>query len=250
MYEIACMDALEWMATLPDGVADAIICDLPYGVTNCNWDSVIPLEPMWKAVGRILKPSGVFVTTASQPFTSALIMSNLDWFKYCWVWKKSLGSRHLDAKRRPLLFHEDVAVFSRGAHVYNPQMWRGARNHGQKKVGVQSGTHVHGRHVSVMADTSGEKYPRSVLEFDSDALTGRLHPTQKPVSLYSYLIRTYTNPGDTVVDFCAGSFTTGVAAIKEGRHFLGNDKDTGYYQIGAKRLADAAAQPSLFAEAL
>lgn len=248
------MDALEWLATLPVGCADAILTDLPYGQVSCSWDEVIPFAPMWEQVKRVLKPRGVFVTTASQPFTSKLVMSNLEWFKYCWVWDKGVSGSFACADVMPLKTHEDVCVFSPSSQhpSYKPQMSK--RSIPARIGGVHAGSSVGGRGMDYnSALLSSNKvydsaYPKSVLAISPRAGNERgLHPTQKPVALFSYLIRTYTNPGDMVIDFCMGSGTSGVAAIKEQRNFMGNDSDAGYVAIGKKRLEDAAAQPSLFA---
>lgn len=243
-YQILQGDALQILPTLEAGSIDAMILDLPYGTTNCNWDSVIPFVPMWEQVKRLLKTRGVFVTTASQPFTSALVMSNLDWFRYCWVWKKSKATGFLDANKRPLNNFEDVVVFSANAPAYNPQMKKGMShkrgpNGRANPVGVYNG-------FTDKQTESNEFYPNRIIEFTSSDATH--HPTQKPVSLYSYLIRTYTNPGDTVLDFCAGSFTTGVACIKEGRNFVGIELDEHYFNVGRKRLEEAAMQLPLALE--
>lgn len=245
MYELVLGDALQILPTLAANSIDAIITDLPYGTTACSWDSVIPFAPMWEQVKRLLKPRGVFVTTASQPFTSALVMSNLAWFKYAWVWKKSLGTRSLDAAWRPLLFHEDVLVFADGRGTYNPQKQRGLMNHSHKTTNPAMSNVTGTPKYRTVQDMTGMKHPRTVLEFDALPSAGRYHPTQKPVALYAYLIRTYTNPGDTVMDFCMGSGTTGVAAIKEGRNFIGVELDAEYHAIAQKRIEDAAAQPML-----
>lgn len=246
MYELHCGDALQFMATLPDSSIDAIITDLPYGTTACAWDEVIPFAPMWEQVKRMLKPRGVFVTTASQPFTSKLVMSNLEWFKYCLVWHKSRPSGFLDANRRPLNDVEDICVFGSGAHTYNPQMTKGAPNHVRHGAMREFKKAEQYNEYGVTPDVrTEEKYPRRVLKIDSLNAANGMHPTQKPAALYAYLIRTYTNPGDTVLDFCCGSGTTGVACIKEGRNFIGCDSDEGYHAIATKRLADASAQLAL-----
>lgn len=251
-YELVLGDALQILPTLEAGSIDAIVTDLPYGTTACAWDEVIPFEPMWEQVKRVLKPRGVFVTTASQPFTSALVMSNAGWFKYAWVWDKGVSGSFACADVMPLKTHEDVCVFSPSSRHpdYKPQMTK--RNMPMRIGGVHAGSSVGGRSIDYNPSLlSNEKmydfaYPKSVLALSPRADKERgYHPTQKPVALYSYLIRTYTNPGDTVLDFCMGSGTTGVAAIKEGRNFVGVELDAEYHAIAQKRIADAAAQPML-----
>ena len=230
-----CLDAMREMEA--DSV-DAIITDLPYGVTNCAWDAVIPFAPMWEAVKHVLKPRGAFVTTASQPFTSALVMSNLQWFRYEWVWEKSKGTGFLDANRRPLKAHENVVVFSDAATDYNPQMEKGTRHHRGQRAQSKPTT-VYGKFTHSL-EYSDERFPKSVMRF---AVQERAeHPTQKPVALYAYLIRTYTNVGATVLDFTMGSGTTGVACVKTGRNFIGIELDEGYFDIATKRIAEARMQ--------
>lgn len=238
-----CGDALEWLPTLEAQSVDAILTDLPYGTTACAWDTVIPFAPMWEQVRRVLKPRGVFVTTASQPFTSALVMSNAAWFKYAWVWEKNMGSRFLDASHRPLLFHEDIVVFSDGAHTYNPQMVR-VKERFVTRSGVASQYH---KYSPVNTSNNGQNYPRTVVVFDRQSET--IHPTQKPVALYEYLIRTYTNAGDMVLDFVMGSGTTGVACVQTGRRFVGCEILPEYFKVAQRRIADAQARPRLFEDA-
>lgn len=233
-------DCLDIMPQLPAQSIDAIITDLPYGTTACAWDSVIPFAPMWEQVRRILKPRGAFITTASQPFTSALIMSNIEWFKYCWVWEKQKATGHLDARRKPLKAHEDIVVF--GGAVYNPQMGKGSRYKNHHKPGDTG--QVYGEVNKYSFDNHGERFPRSVIQFTHELQPE--HPTQKPVSLYSYLVRTYTNHGDTVLDIAMGSGTTGVACAQSGRKFIGIERATEYFTIAQRRIAYAAAQLVLF----
>jgi site-specific DNA-methyltransferase (adenine-specific) len=250
-YQLFNGDCLDFMRTLDAGSVDAIITDLPYGTTACEWDSIIPLAPMWEQVKRVLKRNGVFVTTASQPFASKLIMSNIEWFKYEWIWDKNRAGNFLTAKIMPMISHENILVFS-GATVancapnnmnYYPQMEK-RKNEIKYKKGNDSILYARKNTISIQY-TSSQKYPKSILLFNKE---NGLHPTQKPVALYEYLIRTYTNPGETVLDFCMGSGTTGVAAIQTGRNFIGCDNDTkfGYFAIAEKRIAAASLQPTLF----
>lgn len=238
MIELHCCDCLKYMKSMLDKSVDAIITDLPYGTTACSWDNIIPFEPMWKQVKRIDK--GVFVTTASQPFTSKLVMSNLDNYKYSWVWEKVKATGHLDARRRPLKAHEDIIVFYSG--YYSPQLTKGTRYKNHHKPGDTG--EVYGEVNKYSYDNEGVRFPRSVFVFMHE--TEPEHPTQKPVALYEYLIRTYTNEGDTVLDFCMGSGTTGVACVQTGRNFIGCEIDEGYFKIAERRIAEAQLQMRLF----
>jgi DNA modification methylase len=229
-------DCLEILPTLADKCADAIITDLPYGTTSCSWDVVIPFAPMWEQVKRLCK--GAFVTTASQPFTSLLITSNLEWFKYEWAWNKRMGSNFANVKRQPLKYHENIAVFSKNGHTYNPQYRKDVKKPFGRMVRDNNSEHINNLpHTGV----SGVGYPKSILEFPrpNNLTGGGLHPTQKPVALYEYLIKTYTNPGDTVLDFCMGSGTTGVAAIRTGRNFIGIEREPKYFEIAHRRITEA-----------
>lgn len=227
-------DCLEVLRGLPDASVDAVIADPPYGTTACKWDSVIPFAPMWEQLRRVTKPRAAIVLFASQPFTSALTMSNLREFRYSWVWDKRLSGNPFLAKYQPLKRHEDICVFSQRPTQYRPQMTSGklrAKGGGRSKLfGVDCTRQVN--------DTY---YPTSIVEF-SNAVRGE-HPTQKPVDLLAYLVRTYTNPDETVLDFCMGSGTTGVACVQEGRHFIGVEREPAYFAIAKRRIATA--QPPL-----
>lgn len=243
MYELHNMDCIEFMETLEDKSIDAIITDIPYGTTACKWDVIIPLDKMWEQVKRVCK--GVFVTTASQPFMSVLVASNLKWFRYEWVWEKTNSGDFMTAESRPRKMHENIAVFSENGHTYNPQMETGKRY--IDKARKRSNRIVDSAMPKLGIVNNGTRYPNSVQLF-SNGNNKIEHPTQKPVALYEYLIRTYTNEGDTVLDFCMGSGTTGVACIKTDRNFIGCDNDTeyGYFEIAKKRIHEATMQPSLF----
>lgn len=238
-------DCLDAMRLIPDGSVDMVLCDLPYGTTACKWDSVIPFDPLWAQYKRVIKRNGVIVLTASQPFTTALISSNIDRFKYCWVWKKNRPTGFANAKKQPLRESEDVLVFYFEQPSYNPQNLR--RVNKTRRNSTQGGATVQGcdigsgkgnmRTVGAEYVQEFEGYPTSVLEFDSER---GLHPTQKPVALMEYLILTYTNPGDTVHDNCMGSGTTGVACQNTGRKFIGIERDPTYFNIAARRIATAS----------
>lgn len=251
-WEVITGDCLEVLPTLPDGIADAIITDLPYGTTACSWDAVIPFEPMWEQVRRLLKPRGAFVTTASQPFTSKLVMSNIDWFRYEWVWTKRRVSGFLNANRRPLSAHEAILVFGNTEPTYSPQMRKGRIHKRNRERRHEQNTEVYSGFKSTGVVWTDEYYPLSYFEFAADpevTITRKQrpnkmqrHPTQKPVALYEYLIRTYTNEGDMVLDFTCGSGTTGVAAINTGRNFIGVELREDYADIARRRCEKAAAQ--------
>jgi site-specific DNA-methyltransferase (adenine-specific) len=228
------------MPTLEAGSIDAVITDLPYGTTSCAWDTVIPFVPMWEAVKHVLKTRGAFVTTASQPFTSALVMSNISDFRYEWIWEKPKATGHLDARRRPLKAHENIVVF--GGETYNPTMTKGARYKNNHKPGDTGD--VYGEVNKYSFDNPGVRFPRSIFLLNHEQEPD--HPTQKPVALYEYLIKTYTNPGETVLDITMGSGTTGVACIQTGRNFIGIEKERKYFEIAENRIANA--QPPLFVE--
>jgi site-specific DNA-methyltransferase (adenine-specific) len=247
MFDLRLGDCLEVMADIPDNSVDLILCDLPYGTTACKWDSVIPFAPLWAQYKRIAKKNAAIVLTAAQPFTSALISSNARMFKYCWVWEKSAPGGFAHAKNMPLKKHEDIAVFSTGATAhasrsgrrmaYNPQglvrdprVAKNSKRHGQESA--------FGNRPSHKCDYVQEytNYPSTVLRF---AVERGNHPTQKPVALMEYLIRTYTNEGETVLDNCMGSGTTGVACANTDRRFIGIERDPGYFEIARQRIEQA-----------
>lgn len=225
-------DCLEVMADIPDGSVDMVLCDLPYGTTACKWDSVIPFEPLWEQYRRIVKKNAAIVLTASQPFTMALIASNLKEFRYTWVLEKEQGVNFLLAKKQPMKVHEDACVFYRMQPVYNPQMTAGK----PYTSGKGDSGEVTGSVTKIQTQNDGTRYPRSIQAVKRE--TG-LHPTQKPVALMEYLILTYTNTGDVVLDNCMGSGTTGVACVRTGRDFIGIEQDADYFEIAKKRIEHA-----------
>ncbi len=242
-------DCLEVMPTLQAGSVDAIITDLPYGTTACEWDSIIPLDEMWKQVKRVLKVNGAFITTASQPFTSALVMSNPKWFRYEWIWFKNKGSNFLSVEYRPLKEHENVLVFSANATIYNPQ------HEIRSEVGIQRMKYKMDSHRGSDPITGQKTTAKPRIEMGDKKMPGSVqfficemgeHPTQKPVKLYEYLIRTYTNPAETVLDICMGSGTTGVAAVQTGRQFIGIEQEQRYFEVASRRISQA--HPPLFTE--
>ena len=227
-------DCLELMKDIPDGSVNLILCDLPYGTTDCKWDSVIPFEPLWKAYKRIIKANGAIVLTASQPFTTVLAASNINEFKYQWVWKKERPSNPQLAKLQPLKFHEDILVFANGKATYNPQ---GVIEIPKEKLKVhkpEKNLLGHCQRKPYIQTHTG--YPKSIVSFSAER--GH-HPTQKPVALMEYLIKTYTNEGDTVLDNCMGSGTTGVACVNTNRSFIGIEMDAKYFNIAQNRINEA-----------
>jgi site-specific DNA-methyltransferase (adenine-specific) len=251
MIDLILGDCLEKMKNIPDGSVDLILTDPPYGTTACKWDSVIPLEPMWAQLKRIIKSNGAIVMTASQPFTTTLIASNMKMFKYCWVWKKSRPMGFLQANYRPLKAHEDVCVFSHGSAtpkaknnmVYNPQglILSNKKKVRRKGMGIGSDRESQlGEYVS-----KGTNYPQTIIE--ASGSTKSVHPTQKPVALMEYLIKTYTREGETVLDFTMGSGTTGVACVNTGRNFIGIEMDEKYFEIAKNRIETHSVQPELMA---
>jgi len=232
-------DCLERMKDIPDGSVDMVLTDPPYGTTACKWDSVIPFEPMWEQLKRVTKKNGAIVMTASQPFTSVLVTSNLKMFKYCWVWEKSKASNFLQSKKQPLKNHEDVVVFSLGKVLYNPQFTDGeayAPRPGKKVTEVYHPA----KDPLFRNSSSGKRYPKSVQYFKTSESEGKVsHPTQKPVALMEYLIKTYTNESETVLDFTMGSGTTGVACKNLNRNFIGIEMDEGYFKIAQERISNA-----------
>lgn len=225
-------DCLDLMAQIPDGSVDMVLCDLPYGTTQNKWDSVIPFEPLWAHYKRICK--GSIVLTAAQPFTSALVMSNARMFRYQWVWEKSRPTGHLDCNKKPLRLHEDVLVFYGNQPTYNPQDVIPCTK--VRKARATNGTNYSAAPKDSVSRF--ENYPTSVLVCPSED-NRNAHPTQKPVALMEYLIRTYTNEGETVLDNCMGSGTTGVACINTGRKFIGIEQDAKYFAIAKQRIESA-----------
>lgn len=234
-------DCLEVMKRIPDGSVDMILADLPYGVTSNKWDSVIPLEPLWEQYERIIKDNGAIVLTASQPFTSALVMSNPKRFKTEWIWEKNRGSNFGTVKYVPMKEHENVIVFGKGRTTYNPiKEPRKGAGADRVKYKITARTRTENYNGSSLKDVEldvGElRYPSSIQKFNTEV---GLHPTQKPVSLFEYLIRTYSNEGEIVLDNVIGSGTTAVAAINTNRHFIGIEKEPEYVEIAKRRIDEA-----------
>lgn len=247
-------DCLIGMKKIPDASVDCIICDLPYGVLNKQsegggWDSIIPLEPLWKEYLRITKPNAAIILFCQGMFTAQLMMSQPKLWKYNLIWSKQRVTGFLNANKMPLRSHEDIAVFYRKQPVYHPQMEKCAphqRNHDRGNGPHQRKMGCYGKHNEIPTNMGDEKFPRSVISFDKEHSSDTFHPTQKPVALIRYLIRTYSNEGDTILDNCMGSGTTAIAAIREKRNFIGFELNKEYYDKACKRIQLEMAQPSLF----
>lgn len=231
-------DCLDAMREITDGSVDMVLCDLPYGTTQNKWDSVLPLDYLWASYEWVCKDSAAIVLTAAQPFTSSLVMSHPKMFKYDWTWRKPKGTGHLNAKRMPMRDKEDILVFYDKQCTYNPQMTevepykdKAGKNH----AGTNSMTGSYGTYTNFRNDNDGKRYPKQVIDFGV-VERGTIHPTQKPVALFEYLIRTYTNPGDTVLDNCAGSGTTAIAAENCGRKWICIERDPGYSAKAIERI--------------
>jgi DNA modification methylase len=238
MIQLIHGDCLEEMKKIADGSIDLVLTDPPYGTTACKWDTVIPFEPMWKQLKRVTKKNGAIVLFGSQPFTSALVMSNPKMFKYEWVWNKSKAVGYLNSKIMPMVAHENILVFSVGKTTYNPQKTTGHKAYNKGKA--YRPTDVYGSQKEVLVrNDDGTRYPRTVQYFTTAESEGKLHPTQKPVALMEYLIKTYTNENETVLDFTMGSGTTGVACKNLNRNFIGIELDANYYEIAKKRICEA-----------
>lgn len=236
-------DCLEVMKSIPDRSVDMILCDLPYGTTQNKWDTVIPFEPLWKEYWRVCKPNAAIVLTASQPFTSALIMSQIEFFKYEWIWRKNAGSNFGNVKYQPMKEHENVCVFGKNKLTYNPIMQERAEGGKSRskyvvndKARVRGFVQGGGLNKELTRVISDMRVPSSVQNFNIER---GLHPTQKPVALFEYLIKTYTNEGETVLDNCMGSGTTAVAAESTGRKWIGIEKDPVYFFKAVERIIRA-----------
>lgn len=234
-------DCLEEMKNIPDGSIDMILTDPPYGTTACKWDSIIPFEPMWIQLKRIIKPNGAIVLFSSQPFTSMLGTSQINLLKYCWYWEKSRATGHLNAKKMPMKNVEDILVFYQKLPTYNIQNLfilnkeqKNSASHIARGITSDPTSVVTGGITKKNYIQENTNYPRQILKFSSEGNT--FHPTQKPVALCEYLIKTYTNENETVLDFTMGSFTTAIACLNTKRSFIGIEKDEHYFQVGKERL--------------
>jgi len=231
-------DCLDEMMEIPEESIDMILCDLPYGITACKWDTVIPFIPLWEHYNRIIKDNGAIVLFGSEPFSSALRMSNIKNYKYDWVWEKPQPSNSLLAKKQPLKYTENIVIFYNKQPIYNPQMWMGKPNHSRNDNGAEMKSEIIGSSIKrTKTNIDGIKYPRNILKMPA-VRQSKLHPTQKPVALLEYLIKTYTNEGDLVLDNCAGSFTTAIASENLKRNWICIEKEEEYCDIGRKRITE------------
>ena len=240
MIELIQGDCLTEMQKIQSGSIDAIITDPPYGTTACKWDSVIDFELMWEQLNRIIKPNGAIVLFGSEPFSSALRMSYIKNYKYDWIWVKEQGTGFLNAKKQPLKNNESISVFYKKQPIYNPQMRLGFKPYTCKQGNTK--TENYGKQTGATTVSNGERYPLNTLSFTRDK--DKQHPTQKPVELMEYLIKTYTNENETVLDFTMGSGSTGVAAKNLNRSFIGIEQDPNYFKIAEERIN----KPDLFSQ--
>ena len=242
MIELYNEDCLIKMKDIPDKSIDMILCDLPYGTTACKWDTIIPFEPLWEAYKRIIKHDGAIVLFGNEPFSSFLRLSNLKMFKYDWIWEKSKCGSAFTSKYRPQQKHETISVFGNGKINYFPQMTQGTPYYRKRKANTGSKPNNHNLGVVSESETIniGERYPKTVQFFQQKwRRQDQVHPTQKPVALMEYLIRTYTKEGETVLDNTMGSGTTGVACVNLNRRFIGIEKDEGYFKVSQERIQKA-----------
>ena len=231
-------DCLERMKEIPNSSVDMVLCDLPFATTQNSWDCLIPFDKLWNEYNRVVKPNGAFVLFGMQPFSSLLVVSNIKNFKYDWVWNKPKGTGHLNAKKQPMRDKEDILVFYRKQCLYNPQMTDGQpykNKAGKDHSARTSMTDSYGSYTNFRNDNSGQRYPKQILKFGV-VERGTMHPTQKPVDLCEYLIKTYTIDGEVVLDNTMGSGTTGVAAKNLNRKFIGIEMNESYYSIAKERV--------------
>ena len=237
-------DSLEGMKRIPDGIVDMILCDLPYGTTACKWDEIIPFDLLWEQYERVIKDNAAIVLTASQPFTTKLINSNINIFRYEWIWEKSRPSNFFFAKKGAMKYHENILIFYKKLPTYNPIMKKGNKAHDSR--GGISRNNITNTINKRKPNTNDMKYPSSIIKVKSTDSTRNFHPTQKPVALFEYLIKTYTNEGETVLDNCMGSGTTAIACLNANRNFIGFELDKGYFDIANDRIKELKNQIKLF----
>lgn len=239
-------DCLDLMDSLPDGSVDMVCCDMPYGTTNCRWDTTLDLQRMWSQYRRVTKDNAAIVLFAQTPFDKVLGCSNLPWLRYELVWEKTAATGHLNAKRMPMKAHENILVFYNKLPTYNPIKTSGhVRKTSMNNVRSRNPSDLYGSHGETTDYSSTERYPRSVLKFASDRERENFHPTQKPLALIEWLIATYSNPGDLILDNCMGSGTTGRAALNLGRRFVGMEIDTAFFGVASDRCSPLEAPDKL-----
>jgi len=231
-------DCLEIMPKINSKTIDLIFSDLPYGTTQAKWDSIIPFNELWDQYKRIIKPNGAIVLFGAEPFSSYLRLSNINWYKYDWVWDKVKGTGFLNAKKQPMRNHELISVFYQKQCTYNPQKTTGHKNKISFR-GAHLQTDVYGKMNGNYRYESTERYPRSIQVFSTDTQNSSLHPTQKPVALLEYIIKTYTNKGDIVLDNCMGSGSAGVACLNTNRFFIGIEKEENYFKVANNRILES-----------
>lgn len=240
-------NCLELMPLIPDKIIDVILCDLPYGTTACKWDTIIPFDKLWEQYERLIKPSGVIVLTASQPFTSALVMSNPKMFKYEWIWEKNVASNFMQYKFMPAKKHENILVFANGKTIYNPIMEdKSPLSLERMKYKFKNRKQSEHYTTDISEDRSNREeqmYPTSIKKFNRE--TG-MHPTQKPVTLFEYLIKTYSDENDLILDNCIGSGTTAIACMNTKRNFIGMEMEQKYFDIAEERIRKHKSKPELF----
>ena len=236
-------DCLEGMKRIPDGSIDMILADLPYGTTACKWDTIIPFEPLWEQYERVIKDNGAIVLTGAEPFSSNLRLSNLKLYRYDWVWAKTLCSNFMNVKKQPKKLSENILVFYKKQPTYNPIMLKG-KPFTQKKRKHSSNQQKLGVSTTKEYVNKGTRYPSNIIKF-SNGNNNNIHPTQKPVALFEYLIKTYTNKGETVLDNCMGSGTTAIACLNTDRQYIGFELDETYHKLSLERIESHTQQLSL-----
>ena len=234
-YELLHGDCLSLMKDIPDNSIDMILCDMPYGTTQCKWDSVLDLPTVWNCINRVTKVNTAVCLFSAQPFTSVLVNSNLTNYRTEWIWEKPAATGFFNAKIQPLRAHENIVIFYRKKPTYNPQITHGHQRKTARKHNVIQ-SECYGKEVSVQDYDSTSRYPRDIIRFSSDKQLSNLHPTQKPVSICEYLIKTYSNKGEIVLDFTMGSGSTGVACLNTDRKFIGIEKDDNYFNVAKNRI--------------
>lgn len=240
MIDLRKGDCLELMKDIPDKSIDMILCDLPYGTTACKWDNIIPFEPLWEQYNRIIKDNGAIVLFGSEPFSSKLRISNTKYYKYDWIWHKTKAQGFLNAKKMPLKNFENIIVFYKKQPNYHPQgLISGNYNNDRPSKVNKSQEDVYGKERNFGVSKYGN-YPKTIISFSNVSRKGHFHPTQKPVELLEYLIKTYTNEGDVVLDNCMGSGSTGVACVNTNRNFIGIELDEKYFEIAKNRIEDVS----------
>lgn len=237
MYQLYNGDCFEVIKNIPDKSVDMILCDLPYGTTQCKWDSIIPFDSLWEQYDRIIKNNGAIVLFGSEPFSTNLRMSNIKNYRYDWIWRKTKAQGFLNCKKMPLKDYENICVFYKKQPIYNPQGLKFGSFNNFRKSKINKNEDVYGKERKFPASIASN-YPKQIIKFSNKSGKGNLHPTQKPVELLEYLIKTYTNEGETVLNNCMGSGSTGVACLNTNRNFIGIELDEGYFKIAEERLRE------------